>query len=109
MLTRQDLDAGIAECLAANKPTKDTCVYLAAFQTCKERFFNDDVEIPQRMMSHAAAPSLERWHIDSDSEFAEAFNRADPARAAQIIDELMDTLAITQPAVYRRVIRELSE
>lgn len=107
MLCVQDLDAAIAECLATDKPTKNTCLYLAAFQAVKDYFFSENmVEIePQRMMSFSAAPMP---LLNSGSEFAEAFNAA-PTEALAVVDEILDTLSVTNPALYRSAMRKLRE
>lgn len=81
MLSKQDLDAAIAECLATDKPTKSTCVYLAAFQAVREQFFSDAPAPPPEMSF--AAPAVD---FDSDSDFAAAYRR-DPIFALTVADE----------------------
>ena len=103
MLSKQDLDAAIAECLATDKPTKSTCVYLAAFQAVREQFFSDAPAPPPEMSF--AAPAVD---FDSDSDFAAAYRR-DPIFALNVADELIDTLSVTNPAIYRSVIRKLQK
>lgn len=44
--------------------------------------------------------------LDSGSEFAEAYN-ADPQTALSVVDELLDTLSVTNPALYRSAMRKL--
>lgn len=102
MLTVQDLNAAIAECLAEDHPTKSTCVYLAAFQAVKDQFFSDKQE-PR--LQGAVIPSPQ---LDSKSEFAGAYAK-DPEKALKVADELIDTLSITHPALYRGVIRKLQD
>ena len=50
-----------------------------------------------------AAPAVD---FDSDSDFAAAYRR-DPIFALTVADELIDTLSVTNPAIYRSVIRNL--
>ena len=57
-----------------------------------------------RVMSFAA-PDVD---FDSDSDFAAAYRR-DPIFALTVADELIDTLSVTNPAIYRSVIRKLQK
>lgn len=111
MLTVKDLDEAIALYRADPKPTAAMCVKLEACLALRDRMLAEQAPTPPMGgQSFAAAPAVERMTVDSDSEFAAAFNGvADTARALALMDELMDTISITEPALYRRVIRELRE
>ena len=42
-----------------------------------------------------------------ESEFAQAVTGMDPAEAWGVMDELMDTLRVINPGLYRGVLRKL--
>lgn len=110
MITRQDLDAAIAECVGERNPTAQTCVKLAAFYTIRRELY-PDVDQPTRDMptySYAAEPS-QTAHIGSDSEFAKAVEGLPLDDIWGIVDELMDAVLVSQPALYKAVLRRLRE
>lgn len=58
--------------------------------------------------SSAPAPALVGSAIDSDSEFLRVASTKDPASTWAIMDDLMDTLSVTNPRVYDNVMRRIN-
>ena len=112
MITRQDLDAAIAECVGQREPNAQTCIKLAAFYTIRNELYPDEVpvrEVPQ--YSYAAEPEPDQpiAHIDSDTEFARTVEGLPLDDVWGVVDELMGAVMISQPALYRAVLRRLRE
>ena len=100
MISIEQLNGEIAA-LETEKPTFAIMARLADLYCVRDHIsIGDQIQHPTATM-----PSFK---ISGDSEFAAAFNSADPAQAAALMCELMDALSVMQPALYRRVIRELS-
>lgn len=114
MITRQDLEAAIAECVGEREPNANTCIKLAAFYTIKRELFPDEAATPTAQADQAqpqtysyAAPTTA--HISSDSEFAHAVEGLPLDDVWGIVDELVEAVMVSQPALYRAVMRRLTE
>lgn len=110
MITRADLDAAIAECVGERDPNANTCIKLAAYYTIRDALYPDDEPVravPQ--YSHAAEPETPTAHIDSNTEFARAVEGLPLDKVWSIVDELVVAVMVSQPALYRAVIRRLKE
>ena len=57
------------------------------------------------MPRYSAAPAKEY----GDSDFLRAVARVDPARAWEVMDELMDSLKVVNERVYNSVMRKLEK
>lgn len=106
VITKQDLEAAIAECQGKKNPDAKTCIMLAAFYTIQREMFGEEKHAEQ--YSYAPAPVRNTVYIDSDSEFARAIDGRDLDEVFPIIDELMETLKIIQPRLYDAVMMKLS-
>ena len=107
MITRQDLDAAIAECIGEREPNANTCIKLAAFYTIRQNLFPDERNEPASAYSYAAEPEPQTVHIKSDSEFAQAAEGLPLEQVWALMDELMATVSVLQPRVYAAVLRKL--
>ena len=105
VITKQDLEAAIAECQGKRNPDANTCIKLAAFYTIKRELYGEEKEAAQ--YSYAPAPIQNTIQIDGDSEFARAIDGRDQQDIMPILDELMSTLKIIQPRLYNAVMDKL--
>lgn len=111
MITKDDLQAAIAECEGVRNPTSSTCMKLAAFYTIKDKMYpenNDDVPVRgYSMASGPSVPDVVAYH--SDSEFGQLVSGKDMSDVFPLIDELMSTVQVISPRLYAGMIRKLSE
>ena len=111
MITKDDLQAAIAECEGVRNPTSSTCMKLAAFYTIKDKMYpenNDDD--PVMSYSMASGPTMpETVAYYSDSEFGQLVSGKDMSDIFPLIDELMSTVQVISPRLYAGMIRKLSE
>ena len=109
MITRNDLEAAIAECQGKRDPDAKTCMMLAAFYTIRREMYGEEKDI--REYSYAPAPPSSvrnTIEIDSNSEFAKVVNGMDQNEILPVIDELMETLNVIQPRLYDAVMDKLT-
>lgn len=59
--------------------------------------------------SMAAAPQSDIVYTESTSDFLKAVNGKDSKAVWAVMDELMDSLRITNPNVYRAVLRRIDK
>lgn len=104
MITKNDLEAAIAECQGKRNPDARTCIMLAAFFTIKKEMFGE----PEPAYSFSSAPDQNLIEIDSDSEFAKLVDGREQRQVMPVIDELMETLNVIQPRLYDAVMDKLS-
>lgn len=104
MITEKDLESAIAECQGRKNPDAKTCIMLAAFYTIKNEMFGEG---KKDGYSFAPAPVRDTIQIDSESEFARAVNGRDQKDIMPVIDDLMLTIEIVQPRLYRAVMQRL--
>lgn len=112
MITKQDLDAAIAECQGKRNPDSSTCIKLAAFYTIKEHLFPERVGNSDLLPTYSYAPAPNENQdayvtIDSDTEFAQAVDGRKQKDVWPVIDELMTALKTIQPRLYDAVLSKL--
>lgn len=108
MITEKDLIEAIAECQGQRNPNANTCIKLAAFYTILDHIREKQEELdPQPSYSYSAPPDLSVITYRGDSDFAEAINDMDTQEIWPIMDELMDTLSVVNPRLYRSVMRKV--
>lgn len=110
MITEKDLQEAIAECQGVRSPNANTCIKLAAFYILQDHLFGArQREDPGGYSFAPAAVSLpaETVAVAGESDFAQAVTGMDPAEAWGVMDELMDTLRVINPGLYRGVLRKL--
>lgn len=109
MITRTELESAIAECLGKRDPNANTSIMLASFYTILDHLYPDEKK-DVGGYSYAAPPQAGEYaHIESESEFARTVEGLPLAEVWTIIDELVATVSITQPAVYRALLRRFDE
>ena len=112
MITEQDLQEAIAECIGERNPNANTCIKLAAFYTIKANLYPDDreSELPQRY-SFAPDPSepADQVRYDSGSEFSDAIQGMETNEVLSIMDELMTTIKAMIPRLFDGVLNRLKE
>lgn len=109
MITEQDLQAAIAECLGERNPNANTCIKLAAFYTIRDQLYPGETQ-PERL-GYSFAPPPEpvenTIYYESDSEFGQMIRGRDPAEIWPVMDELMQTLQALNPRLYNSVLRKI--
>lgn len=117
MITREDLEAAIAECLGVRNPSANTCIKLAAFYTIRNAMYGENKSIES---SYAEQPYLSMTSAEQDTsrqvveyisetDFAKAINGMDSEKAWAIIDELVATIYITNRQLYNALMRKIEE
>lgn len=114
MITEQDLQEAIAECLGQRDPNANTCIKLAAYYTIQHELYGnpDQLTTNQTLMYSRAAPAEEpETYVDyeSDSEFSRAVNGMRSKQAWAIVDELVETIRVLNPRLYNGLIRKMKE
>ena len=117
MITKDDLEAAIAECLGVRNPSANTCIKLAAFYTIRNAMFDDNKSIESgyaeqpylSMTSAEQDTSRQVVEYISETDFAKAINGMDSEKAWAIIDELVATIYITNRQLYNALMRKIEE
>lgn len=115
MITKQDLQEAIAECLGQRDPNANTCIKLAAFYTIRKELFGEsDPPVVETLpvYSGAAGPAERvETHVDytSDTEFARAVNGMDAHTAWSVVDELVDAVRVVNPRLYNGLMKKIEE
>lgn len=104
MIRKDELLDAIAECLGQRDPNANTCIKLASFYTILDHLDKED-EAPVMHYSFAAPP--EQNDYDSGTEFSDLIQGKDINDVLAVMDELMTTLSIVDPRLYRSVMRKL--
>ncbi len=93
MITEKDLREAIAECQSTRSPTANTCMKLAAYYT---------------ILDHTARNSYSYANkYKSDTEFGNIIAYKPTAQVLSVMDELMETLEIVNPQVYKKTLKRL--
>ena len=106
MITENDLQEAIAECLGQRNPDASTCIKLAAFYTIRRELFGEDKDAEHPGYSFAAQTDPLIMN-SSDSEFATAINGRKQEEIWPLMDEMMDTIHAIHPRLYRAVMDRL--
>lgn len=107
MIRKDELLDAIAECLGQRDPNANTCIKLASFYTILDHLDKEDNgnEAPVMRYSFAAPP--EQNDYDSGTEFSDLIQGKETSDVLAVMDELMTTLSIVDPRLYRSVMRKL--
>ena len=109
MITEKELHEAIAECQGQRNPNANTCIKLASFYTILDHMEKDEMgQSPQPMYSFANETE-NTIHYQSGTEFAEAIYGRDVDEILSIMDELMSTISVVNPPLYRSVMRRVTE
>ena len=119
MITEQEIDAAIAECVGKRNPDANTVRTLAALYTIKEHLYPSEpfkkfeqlerAENAHSNYSFAPAPDQKPYAISlsSDTDFARVIEGRDPEEIMPLIDEAMSLLASVYPACYDAIMHKL--
>ena len=92
MISENELHAAIAECMGQREPHANTCMKLASYYTILDHL--------RSSYSYSTKPTGQVTY-DSGSEFSEAIRGIDVSEVIRIMDEVMDTLQVLSPKLYR--------
>lgn len=107
MITKQELDAAIAECLGERMPDAKTCQKLATYYIIRGELFGGiPDEQPMRGYSTGGGSAVE---YTSDTEFGKAIQGMPSEQAWKVIDDLMSRLAVLNVPLYKSVMRRLDK
>ena len=103
MIREQDLREAIAECQGERNPDARTCMKLAAYYT----ILNNITGNISNDTNYSRAESPEQVRYKSGSEFAEAIRGLDTEEVLAVVEELMETVSVIMPKLYRATIERL--
>lgn len=109
MITEQDLQEAIAECIGVPHPNANTCIKLAAFYTIKRELYGEAEQATMPTYSYALPPQDSEREFESVTEFGQAISGKSKADVWMVIDDLMTTLSIINPRLYDSVIRKVNQ
>lgn len=113
LITEQDLKEAIAECQGQRNPTTNTCIKLAAFLTIQKEMFgnSEQPETVQPFNSYSYSADNKEKIVDYsvDTELGKLVDGKNAADAWGVMQELMDTLQITNPKLYSFAVRKLEQ
>lgn len=109
MLTRKQLEDEIAE-YEGSEPTWKNCLALSALYTLRDHLYEPKEPY---MQSFAPAPveagSKSALGLYGDTDFYKAVYGAEPEAVFAVLDELMQTLMIINPKLYRAVLKKIEK
>lgn len=105
MIREQDLREAIAECQGQRNPNASTCMKLASFYTIL-----DHMEVAEPEPTYSYANETENTiRYQSGTEFSDAIYGRDVEDIIGMFDELMSTLSVINPPLYKSVMRRVTE
>ena len=108
MITENDLQEAIAECLGTRTPNANTCIKLAAFYTIRDQLYpREDKPEPLPSYSYAAPPEAETIKTYGDTTFLAAIAGRNPDEIWPIMDEVMTALMALNRRLYDAAMRKL--
>lgn len=116
MITEQDLQEAIAECLGQRNPNASTCLKLAAFYIIRRELYpknTDNIDdnfnkqlLPIEYRSESSYQSPPKYF--SETEFGKIIENKNEIDILGIFDELMTALQVLQPRLYNNVLDKLN-
>ena len=103
MITKHDLDCAIAECQGDPNPNAQTCSKLASYYTIYDHMYKQE----QPQIEQEPTYSMDAGTVESDTDFGKAIADKTWTDVFPLMDELMTTLSVLHPALYRSVMRRL--
>lgn len=123
MITEQDLQAAIAECLGERNPNANTCIKLAAFYTIRNELYPKQATKPEESVqidapvfdnqvgySFAPPPEQAETTIDyySDTDFGRLIDGRKASEIWPIVDELVsEAVQAFNPRLYDAFLRKI--
>lgn len=115
MITEQDLQEAIAECLGQRNPNASTCLKLASFYIIKHELYPKDDDnikaITDEFLSNKYQFEPDHYtepEYYSETEFGKSIKNKDIINILNIFDELMTALQVLQPRLYNNVLDKLN-
>ena len=102
MIRESELLDAIKECHNDKNPDSKTCMKLASYYTILDHVTDSG---DKGSYSHSEKPGQVRY--DSGSEFSYAIRGMDIIDILDVVDELMDTISILSPRLYRATLEKL--
>lgn len=110
MITKQDLESAIAECIGTRNPASSTAIKLAAYYTIMGHLYPEDgadaPRPPVASYSYDSGPA--KVNYSGESDFAKAIAGKAPEDVWPVIDDLMSALSALNPRLYASAMRKLS-
>lgn len=109
MITESDLKEAIAECQGQRNPNASTCIKMAAYLIIQREMFGK-ADLPSYSFSSGPPVGNSEELIigyHGDSEFLQAIDGKGADGVWQIMDELMESMAVLQPRIYDQVLRKV--
>ena len=101
MITRDDLEAAIAECQGERNPNANTCIKLAAFYTILNNL--EPQETPQSY-AYTPAPVIDTGErfVDypASTELSKLIDGKNAVDCWKVMDELMQAVKMLMPPLY---------
>lgn len=111
MITEEQLNEAIAECNGRRNPDANICMKLASYLTIKDKMFPEEKEpaLIDRNYSFAAPPAITESTIDyiSDTQFGKGIYGRKINDVLGKLDEIITDVYVVEPALYRKILREL--
>ena len=107
MIKKEELLDAIAECQGQRNPNANTCIKLASFYTILDHMYKKE-ETPVEPVYSFANETENTIKYQSGTEFADAVYGRDVDEIMSIVDELMSTLSVINPPLYRSVMRRVT-
>lgn len=106
MIKTEELEEAIAECWGQRNPNANTCLKLASYYTILDHLGDEKTEDTTPKYSFAAPPLNIKY---SDSEYSQMVKDKGIEVVFPIMDDLMNTLSVVNPKLYRSVLRRIDE
>lgn len=103
MIKETELREAIAECQGDRNPNANTCIKLAAYYTILNQMY------PNEMPTYSYAEPPREVMFNSGSEFSEMILGKNMDDVLMVIDELMDTVQVLVPKLYRATLEKIKE
>ena len=113
MITKEDVQAAIAECEGIRRPNANTCLKLAALYTIKEHMQRQNTNTEPQHAGYSYATEKIKPHAtvnyNSATEFGRIVTGKDVDDVLTVFDELLTTLQGMIPRLYDGVIGKLQD
>jgi len=103
LIREEDLREAIAECQGERNPDAKTCIKLAAYYTILNNLNSTLEEVP----TYSRSEPPEQVRYNSGSEFSDAIKGLSAEEVLDVMDELMESVSVLMPKLYRATIEKL--
>ena len=113
MITVNELEKAIAECLRKADPDAYTCIKLAAYYIIRDKLSENVEKLPSpEPAGYLPVKSLAKTEtIDyiGNTDFIKAVNGRNTADVVSAIDDLMSMLKVVCPELYEKALQRFAE